>query len=132
MQQNTDEMGTYLVKGTAGNKGEPGAPSLQFTLIVNAGTGAITGQGQITQAIKPPGDKTRISDITGYLQASSVGEYAKLVYFAGSAEVPFPPPAIGIGLVRFHAEFAINDGWTGKGGWTLGQDAVNNVPVSGL
>ncbi len=128
-QPKTDEIGLYLVKGTAGG-GRPGAPTLRFSLTVNAVTGAITGQGVITQALKPPSDKIPIVNIVGHVQSSAVGEYTKLFYLEGHGVESLPPPAIGTLTPPFTAQFAVNDGWNGKGGWTLGRDAVDNVMVN--
>lgn len=129
MAQKTDELGLYLVKCGAGNFGEPGAPLLQLSLLVNASTGSVTGQAEVTQAVKAPGDKVRISELTGRVQASGFGEYTKLVALQGTATIALPPPAIGSYQTPFSAHFAINDAWTGKGGWTLGHQTVDNVPI---
>lgn len=46
----------YLVKLLVGNERTPGAPLLHVAAAVDAPTGTITGQAEITQAIAPPED----------------------------------------------------------------------------
>jgi len=127
-----DNIGLYLVSGVAGKEGMPGAPILHFHLVVNAVTGAITGQAVQTQAIAPPGDKIFISNVKGVLHHTGIPPYTQVVSLEGSAVISFPPPAIGSFLAPFDAHFAIDDQWNGIGGWTLGHTTVNNVPVRSL
>ena len=124
-----DNIGLYHVKGVAGREGTPGAPLLHFSLLVNAVTGTITGQAVQTQAVAPPGDKIVVGNITGTLRYAGLGPLTKLVHLQGSAVISFPPPAIGSFLAPFDAHLAVNEEWDGVGGWTLGNTAVNDVPV---
>jgi hypothetical protein len=124
-----NNIGLYLVNGIAGKENTPGAPLLHFSLLVNAVTGAITGQAVQTQAVAPPGDKIVVSNITGTLRYAGLGPFTKLVHLEGHAVISFPPPAIGSYLAPFDAHFAINNEWNGVGGWTLGNTDVNDVPV---
>jgi hypothetical protein len=127
-----DNVGLYLVSGVAGKEGTPGAPLLHFHLVVNAVTGAITGQAVQTQAIAPPGDKIYISNVKGMLHHTGIAPYTQVVSLEGSTVISFPPPAIGSYLAPFDAHFAVDDQWNGIGGWTLGSTTVNNVPVKSL
>jgi uncharacterized protein DUF1842 len=122
-------MGTYLVNGVCGNEGTPGAPILHFSLVVNAATGAVSGQAQVTQAVAPPYGEINISNVTGQIHGAGLGPITQLVALQGQAFVSVPPPAIGSFLEPFQAHFAINGDWQGRGGWTLGKQTVNDVPV---
>jgi Domain of unknown function (DUF1842) len=53
MTTEVGKIGLYLVHGHAGS-GNPGAPTLSFSLLVNAVTGDVTGHAQQTQAVAPP------------------------------------------------------------------------------
>lgn len=126
----TKDTGLYLVEGVAGNEGTPGAPLLHFTLTVEASTGrVVTGQAVQTQAVKSPGDKILIGNITGRVRSTGFGKYTKVVALTGSAVISFPPPAIGAYLTPFDAHFAVDNSWNGVGSWTLGNTPVDNVPV---
>jgi len=129
MPKDTGKLGLYLVNGSAGKENTPGAPTLQFSLLVNAVTGAVTGHAEQTQAVPPPNNSISIGNITGSLRSTGFGEYTKVVALEGSAVISVPPPAIGSYLAPFTAHFAINDAWNGVGGWTLGNQSVDNVPV---
>jgi hypothetical protein len=123
------KLGTYLVNGTAGNQGMPGAPILHFSLVVVAATGKVSGHAMISQAISPNGEK-QINNVTGQVRASGLGPITKLVALQGTYVEYFPPPAIGQVDVPFQAHFAIDDAWTGKGGFSCGSTEAENVPVT--
>ncbi len=129
MQENIGKMGLYMVNGSAGNEGVPGAPILNFTLLVNAVTGDVTGHATQVQAVEAPENEIKIGDITGKVQATGFGDYTKVVALKGTGIVTLPPPAIGSYAVPFTAHFAINDKWEGRGGWSLGAEKVEDVPV---
>jgi hypothetical protein len=126
---NVGKVGLYLVNGTAGNVGLPGAPILQFSLLVNTTNGAVTGQAQLTQSIQGPLGDIHISHLTGQVRHTGFGEFTKIVALQGDALISFPPPAIGHYLAPFSAHFAVEDAWSGVGGWTLGETHIENVPV---
>lgn len=126
----TEAVGLYLVHGQAGNVGTPGAPILHFSLLVNAVSGDVTGHAEQTQSVPPPANKITIGNITGHVRSTGLGKYTKVVSLQGSAIISFPPPAIGSYVMPFTASFAISDAWEGRGGWTLGNNTVDNVPVN--
>jgi hypothetical protein len=130
MTKTVGKVGLYLVHGTAGNVGLPGAPILHFSLMVNAVTGAVSGQARQTQAVQGPMGDVLIGNVTGQLRPAGLGKYTKIVCLQGSTVLSVPPPAIGSWLAPFSAQFAIDDAWGGTGGWTLGDRSVDNVPVS--
>ena len=129
MTSSLENVGLYLVNGTAGKEGMPGAPILHFSLLVNAVSGRITGHARQTQAVKAPYNDIPITIENGQLHATGFGKYTKVVALSGNGLVSFPPPEIGSYLVPFTAHFAIDDSWNGDGGWTLGSKSVENVPV---
>jgi hypothetical protein len=122
------KVGLYLVNATAGT-GNPGAPTLHLSLLVNAVTGAVTGQGLQTQAVQPPGNNIPINDITGEVRYTGLGKFTKIVALRGNGYVTLPPPAIGTFLEPFTAHFAIDNAWTGTGGWTMGSEVVKDAPI---
>jgi hypothetical protein len=129
MTTNVGKVGLYLVNGTAGKVGTPGASILHFSLLVNAVTGSVTGHARQTQAVQGPASDIPIVITHGHIQATGFGKYTKIVALYGNGMISLPPPAIGTFLVPFAASFAIDDKWDGEGGWTLGGHSVQNVPV---
>jgi hypothetical protein len=129
MTTTVGNVGLYLVNGTAGNIGLPGAPVLRFSLLVNAATGTVSGQARQTQAIPGPLGDVLIGNVTGQIRYTGLGQYTKIVSLTGSTVISVPPPAIGSYLAPFSAHFAIDDAWTGVGGWTLGDRSVDDIPV---
>ncbi|MFC4992757.1 DUF1842 domain-containing protein [Rubritalea tangerina] len=126
-----NKIGLYKVDLIAGNEGVPGAPILRLSLLVNAATGEVTGQGRITQAVES-GD-VPISNIKGQVRATGFGEYTKVLSLEGEGFVSFPPPAIGSYLAPFTAHFGLKSDWSGKGGWELkGSQPVEDVPCEAV
>lgn len=119
----------YRVCGTAGRESMPGAPRLHFQLLVNAVTGAITGQAEQTQALAPPHNSIVIRNVTGMLHHTGLGKFTQVVALKGEAVISVPPPAIGSYIAPFDASFALDNRWNGVGGWTLGNTKVEDVPV---
>jgi hypothetical protein len=122
-------LGTYLVNGIAGNENIAGAPMLHFSLVVLSGTGKASGHAMITQAVAPPYNERMINNVTGQIHATGLGPVSKIVALQGTYLEPLPPPAIGTVEVPFMAHFAIDDSWSGKGGFECGPTRVENVPV---
>lgn len=128
MSQTKSPIGTYLVNGIAGNEGTPGAPILRFSLVVNAASGKVNGQVQLTQALPPPYGQVEMS-VSGQIHGAGFGPITQLVALEGETVVSVPPPAIGSYLAQFKATFAINGDWQGRGGWTFANQTVSDVPV---
>lgn len=122
-------LGTYLVNGIAGNENLAGAPTLHFSLVVVSGTGKVSGHAMITQAIAPPHNEKIINNVTGQIHATGLGPVTKIVALHGTYLDHLPPPAIGTIEIPFTAHFAIDDAWSGKGGFECGTTRVENVPV---
>lgn len=128
-EKQKSSLALYRVCGTAGREGMPGAPLLHFQLLVNAATGAITGQAEQTQAVAGPASSITIPNVTGILHHTGLGKVTQVVALKGEAVITVPPPAIGAYLAPFNASFAIDNRWNGVGGWTLGNTKVEDVPV---
>lgn len=117
----------YLTKGTIGNVGMPGAPIAHFSLVVNAASGTVSGMVEITQAIDRPSIEVRV---TGNVRSTGYGEVTKIVNLSGEYVVSVPPPAVGSYLQKFTAYMDINNEWNGRGGFTYGNQRINDVPVT--
>jgi hypothetical protein len=120
----------YLVKLLVGNEGMPGAPLLHLALAVDAPTGHITGQAEITQAIAPPGGIIRINNLQGHIRSLGFGPAVRVISLKGSYVFSFPPPAIGEGTAPFSALLIIpQDDWTGRGSFSYGSTDIDDAPV---
>ncbi len=117
----------YLAKGTIGNVGLPGAPIVNFSLVVSTVTNKVSGLVEITQAIDSPSIKVQVS---GTIRYTGYGKVTKIVNLEGEYVVSVQPPAIGSYLQKFTAYMDIDNSWNGIGGFCYGQQGVNNVPVT--
>jgi hypothetical protein len=120
----------YLVKFLVGNEGMSGAPLLHVAAAVDAPTGDITGQAEITQAIAPPGGIIRIKNFQGRIHLLTLDPAVRIVTLTGSYVFSFPPPAIGEGTAPFSATLVIeHDEWQGRGSFSYGGTDIDDVPV---
>lgn len=119
--------GFYLVKLLVGNQGMPGAPLLHLHLGVDAPTGQVVGEGEITQATG--GGDIRVQGLKGQIHSLGIGEPRRVVALQGECEGTFPPAAIGEWRKAFSAVLVIGDDWTGQGSFTCGDEQVDDVPV---
>jgi hypothetical protein len=123
------DIGLYRVCFEVGSK-KPGAPLLRFDGLVDAPTGRVTGQAQITQAIAPPGGSLTIHNVTGRLHQFTVSPQVRLLNLSGSWWESFPPPAIGEIERKFTlAAFIEKDAWKGGGSFSYGTNEVTDVPL---
>lgn len=123
------KMGTYLVCGETGKGDMAGAAILHFSLVVVAATGKVSGHATITQAIAPPYGEKEISNVTGKVTYTGLGQVVKIVTLQGTYNEPLQPPAIGSVAVPFQAHFAIDNEWNGRGGFSCGNLVEDNVQV---
>ncbi len=123
-------IGTYLTKGTIGNVGMPGAPIAHFSLLVTPSTNTVSGTVEITQAIAGSGSSIVVKNVTGAIRATGYGTVTKVVSLEGEYLVSVPAPAIGTYLAKFTAHMAIDNEWNGKGGFTYGDQDIEDVPVA--
>jgi hypothetical protein len=122
----------YLVKFLVGEEGTPGAPLLHVAALVDAPTGHISGQAEITQALAPPDDVIRILGLEGRIHSFGLGAPVRGVALTGYYWVPFPPPAVGQMRANFTATLVLEaEGeWKGRGSFTYGGHEVDDVPVT--
>lgn len=125
-------LGTYLVNGTMGNVGMPGAPICRFSLVVTPAAHAVSGTVEITQAIEGPNSHIVVTNVKGTIRPTGLGQYTQVVALEGEYVFNFPPPAIGSILEKFSAHMAIDNSWNGQGGFSYGQNVVNDVPVRSI
>ena len=121
--------GAYLVNGTVGNVGTPGAPIMHFSLVVVQSLNTVSGSVEITQAVAPPNGLTTIKQVTGVIRATGFGKVTHVVVLDGAYNVDFPPPATGFVTQKFSAHLAIDNEWNGSGGFIYGHSDIENVPV---
>jgi hypothetical protein len=120
----------YLVKFLVGEEGTPGAPILHVSAAVDAPTGQLTGQAEITQAIAPPEGIIRINDLHGRIHTLTIEPPLRVVTLTGSYVCQFPPPAIGQATTTFSATLILaKDKWEGRGSFRYGNAEVDDVPV---
>jgi len=118
-------VGAYLVKGTIGNCGMPGAPIVHFALVVTPFNHQVTGSVQITQATQNGGYSGQVH---GTLYATGFGSVTQVVALTGSIHGDGPMPM----EIAFGAHLAINGDWNGTGGFEYANVHVENVPVARL
>ena len=87
-------MDLYRVVGEAGNIGKPGAPILQFELLVRAASGQVSGHAEINQGgLPPPHHAILINDVTGHVSHLGPLPGQQVVTLKGTYLQSFPPPA---------------------------------------
>lgn len=116
--------GAYLAKGTIGNVGMPGAPIVEFSLVVVPSTHQVSGSVYVHQAIEN-GNYT--GNVTGTIYATGLGNVTQVVALHGSIT-----PASGIMPIEipFEAHMAIDNSWHGTGGFSYLNVHVEHVPVT--
>lgn len=117
----------YLTKGTIGNVGMPGAPIVHFSLVVSPEQHTVSGIVEIAQAIDKPSIKLNVA---GNIRYTGYGDVTKIVNLSGEYVVSVQPPAIGSYLEKFTAYLDVNNEWNGIGGFTYGNQKINDVPVT--
>ncbi len=121
-------IGAYLVNGTMGNAGMPGAPIMHFSLVVVPSANSVSGTVEITQAVL--GKPIIIKNVKGVIRSTGLGNVTKVVSLEGQYVQTVPPPGIGAYLADFSAHMAIDDQWNGKGGFSYDHHDIENVPVN--
>jgi hypothetical protein len=117
--------GAYLAKGIIGNTGTPGAPVVQFALVVVPGNHKVSGSVQVTQAVQ---NGNYQGQVQGTIYATGFGEVTQVVAFQGSIHPDGPQPI----EIPFEAHLSIGADWRGKGGFSYANVHVENVPVKPL
>lgn len=121
--------GAYLTNGTIGNVGMPGAPIAHFSLVVVPSANSVSGTVEITQAIDGPQSEIVVKNVKGQIRSTGYGKVTKVVSLEGEYLVSVPAPAIGTYLAKFTAHMAIDNEWNGQGGFTYGDNDIDDVPV---
>lgn len=127
--QSSTLIGAYIVNGTVGNIGMPGAPIMHFSLVVVPSVNSVSGTVVISQAIAPPNGEIIIKHVTGSIRSTGFGTVTKVVSLEGVYLKSVSPPAIGTYQEKFAANLAIDDKWNGKGGFSYGNTDIENAPV---
>lgn len=122
-------IGAYLTKGTIGTDA-PGAPTLQYSLVVVPSANSVSGTVVITQAIAGPLGRIVFPNVKGVIRKTGFGNVTQIVALEGEAVVCVPPPGIGCYLMQLSAHMAIDNSWHGTGGFTYGDRTVENAPVN--
>jgi hypothetical protein len=122
-QQTSVVTSAYLVNGTAGNVGLPGAPIMHFSLVAVPSANSVSGTMEITQAINSVNRQIIVKNVTSVIRLVGYGKVTQIVAIEGSYYQSFPPPAIGSMEQKFSANLAIDNNWTGSGGF----DYADNV-----
>jgi hypothetical protein len=124
-------LGLYLIKLNVGNEGEPGAPILHIQAAVDAPTGHITGQAEITQAIAPPDGELAVKNLSGQIRSLGLGPAKRVVTLTGDVVYYLPPPEIGAVTYPFSASLVVGESdWDGRGSFSYGPHHVEDVPVT--
>ena len=118
--------GAYLAKGIIGNTGTPGAPIVQFALVVVPSTHSVTGTVHVTQATAGGNYEGQVQ---GSIYSTGLGEVTQVVAFQGNIHPDGGTQPIEL---RFSAQMGIGSDWRGKGGFSYGTVHVENVPVKPL
>jgi len=128
----SNPVGLYQVALRVSHGDMPGAPTLTLNLLVNAPTGAVSGNALITQALPPPYGQIAIPQVTGGIYHTGFGKDTLLVHLTGQYVVSFPPPAIGSYLAHFSAALAVDASWSGKGSYEYGGHVVTDCTVANI
>ena len=127
-----DNLDLVLVNLLAGDIGVPGAPVLQIGLTFRPESGALAGQGLITQPLPPPLGHMLVRDVRGTVHAlgSGPGPLTRVFALAGEIDQPLPPPAIGTVTEKFNGVFMTDNNWKGHCSFSYGTHQINNVPIA--
>ena len=120
----------YLVKGTIGNVGMPGAPIAQFSLLVQESDHLVAGLMDVNQAVV--NGNTGTFHVTGAIHSTGLGSVTKVVSLTGSYTQANPTTGTVGPAQPFSAHLAVDNNWTGHGGFTYGGSTVENVPIKGV
>ena len=121
------EVGLYLVKlNFTPPGGAVGAGSMTLALVVNASTGALSGQahGEIMQGTAHP--QTFTAEVSGIMHSTGYGNIVKIGSVSGQSAVSVAPPAIGTSLAPFLASFGVDSNWSGKGRFSVGSNSYES------
>ncbi|MFC3030966.1 DUF1842 domain-containing protein [Pseudoalteromonas fenneropenaei] len=116
----------YLVK-LQFNSGFVGGGSMELQLAVDPVSDTLNGRanGSIQEGTQHA--PTFTSSASGHMHATGLNGVTKVGAVTGQAVVSFPPPAIGSYLAPFTASFAVDNDWSGKGSFSVGDNTYQCV-----
>lgn len=123
MSDSNTMAGAYLAKGTIGNLGTPGAPIVEFSLVVVPSTHKVSGEVHVTQAVEGGSYSGRVE---GTIYSTGLGNVTQIVALKGQISSDGPV----IGLFPFEAHMAMDGSWKGTGGFNYLNVHVEDVPVT--
>lgn len=115
-----ERIGFYPVNLRVEREGMPGSPVLHLQLGVSAPTGQVTGHGEITQAVAPPGGHYPVINLSGVILHTGFGEDHLLVPLKGEYLYMLPPPMIGTIQHPLFVSLSVDRTWNGRGAFTFG------------
>ncbi|MET0393983.1 MAG: DUF1842 domain-containing protein [Chitinophagaceae bacterium] len=116
--------GAYLVNGTIGNAGMPGAPVVSFSLVVVPSQHKVSGTVYASQAVE---NGNYSGQVTGVIYSTGLGNVTQVVSLQGFVHPDNSPMPLEI---PFNAHMAIDNSWNGTGGFNYANVHVENVPVA--
>lgn len=124
MSNQSNINGAYAVTVTVGNVGIPGAPVAEIALVVVPSQHKVSGRVHVSQAVEG-GDYT--GEVQGTIYSTGLGKVTQIVGLKGvitpaSGEMPIEVP--------FEANLAIDNAWSGTGGFHYLNVHVHDVPVA--
>ena len=112
----------YLVQGTIGNTGLPGAPIVHYSLVVVPSQNAVSGTVEVRQDVQ---DGHYGGNVTGKIYATGLGSATQIATVSGLIYSGVE----GADPISFEAHLAVDDDWEGTGGFSYADTHVGNVPV---
>ena len=117
---------TYFKKGIIGVEA-PGDSIVNFSLVICADDGIVSGIVEITKSEGTPNIKLNVA---GTIRSTGYGKITNIINVVGEYMVSAAPPAIGSYLQKFSAYLDIDKDWNGLGGFTYGSVSIHNVLVT--
>lgn len=103
-----------------------GAGRMTLSLVVNAATGALSGQavGSILEGTENA--PTFHATVTGTMHSTGFGSIVRVGMVLGEAAVSVAPSAIGTSPVPFSASFGVDANWNGQGQFAVGSNTYHS------
>ncbi len=116
---------TYFKKGIIGVE-SPGATIVHFSLVVYPQNETVSG---IVEIIKSTGERSIIVNVSGTIRSVDYGNTSKIINLYGGYMISVSPPGVGSFKEYFSAYLDINNQWKGIGGFTFGNEKIDDVLV---
>jgi hypothetical protein len=105
--------------------------ALTLNLLVRAGSGEITGSGEISRSLSPPTPPAHIFQLTGHVEPGQ-SEDVLHVHVSGEYVESLKPPAIGSISGPFSASCVVDRQWGGQGTFSYGRYNVGRCVVTNI